>query len=108
MPFTNSARGQLTAVVPTGATEPAVVAHLQNLVDLIEPRLVLRAASVAAANASLGTLQDGMFLETTSAPFELYARQNSAWVKIFPTNYSGTTVPSNSLGVDGDTYDRYT
>lgn len=108
MPFTNSGRGQLTSIVPTGATEPAVVAHLQNLVDLIEPRLVLRATTVAAANASLGTLQDGMFLVTTADPREVHVRMNGNWVKIYPTNYSGTGVPSNALGVDGDTYDRYT
>jgi hypothetical protein len=90
-----------------GSDAPAVVSDLQRIVDLIEPRLVLRAASVSAATSSLGTLQDGMFLITTAAPIELYYRASSTWVKLAPTNYTGTALPASSLGIDGDTYDRY-
>lgn len=107
MPYTNSAKGQLTGIVPQGGNAPAVVADLQQIVDKVEPRLVLRAASVAAANASLGTLEDGMFLETTAAPFEFHSRQAGAWVKIWPTNYSGTAAPVAANFVVGDTYDQY-
>ncbi len=107
MPFTNSARGQLTAVIPTGPTSPAVVSHLTTIVNAIEPRMVLRAATVAAASTGLGTLENGMLLVTTSAPYELHIRANNAWVKVYPTNYSGTAVPVASNYAEGDTYDRY-
>jgi hypothetical protein len=80
---------------------------LQQIVDKIEPRMVLRRASVAAANAGLGTLENGMFLVTTSAPYEIHFRANGAWVKVFPTNYSGTAAPVAANFAEGDTYDRY-
>jgi hypothetical protein len=35
---------------------------------------------------------------------EIDTRINNVWVKTWPNLYSGTSVPSNTLGADGDLY----
>lgn len=107
MPFNDSARGVIQDVLPDDDENADFPVQIAAIVNAIEPNLVLRADTVAIANATLGPLTEGMVLITTLAPKEIYVRQGTAWTKIYPTTYAGTTVPSASLGVNGDTYFQY-
>jgi hypothetical protein len=106
MPFNDSARGLIQDVLADDTEDPDYPVQIAAIVNAIEPNLILKAASVAAANASLTPI-DNMLLLTTAAPKEVYWRQGSTWVKIWPTTYSGTAAPAGSLGVNGDVYFQY-
>jgi hypothetical protein len=107
MPFNDSARGVIQDVLADSTEDPDYPVQIAAIVNAIEPHLVLSAASVAAANASLTPLTEAMLLVTTTAPKEVYVRQGTAWVKIWPTVYSGTSTPAASLGANGDVYFQY-
>ena len=107
MAFNNSSRGVLLSLLPTDAENADFPVQITDIVNKIEPNLVLKATTVATANALLSPLVEGMILVTTTAPKEVYVRQGSAWVKIWPTVYFGTTAPAASLGVNGDVYFQY-
>lgn len=103
MAFGDSARKQVVAVIPAVTEEPTVPAHLQLLLDGFEARLVLRAEDWSWADAFIAPYEDGMlvFIEDVQ---ELHFRVGTAWVKLFPTTYTGTTEPGSGLGADGDLY----
>lgn len=107
MPFNDSARGVIQDVLADDAENADFPVQITAIVNAIEPNLVLKADTVAIANATLSPLLEGMVLVTTAAPKEVYVRQGSAWVKIWPTTYAGTTIPAASLGVNGDLYFQY-
>jgi hypothetical protein len=107
MAFNDSMRGVLQDVLPDDNESADFPFQIAQIVNAIEPNLVLKAGSVAAANTSLAPPAEGMVLVTTVAPKEVYVRQGTAWVKIYPNQYAGTTVPANTLGVNGDVYFQY-
>jgi hypothetical protein len=103
VPFTNSARGQLVGILPTGPTQPALVSHLTGIVNAIEPKLIQWVTTTAAVVTPLAKM-----LAITDAG-EIYMRNiaNTAWVKVFPTNYAINTAPVAANYAEGDTVDRY-
>lgn len=103
MAFTDSARSQFTAIVPDNPATPTVPAHLQDIVDAIEARVVLRADDWSDADTNIAPYQDGMLLYVANIG-ALFLRVNGAWVKLYPTNYTGTGAPDPALGADGDLY----
>jgi hypothetical protein len=107
MPFNDSSRGVIQDKLPTDTENADFPVQIADIVNAIEPNLVLKATTVAVADATLGPLVEGMVLITTTAPKSVYVRQGSTWVKIWPTTYVGTTIPASSLGVNGDVYYQY-
>ena len=107
MPFNDSSRGVIQDVLADDTEDADYPVQIAAIVNAIEPNLVLKAATVAAANASLTPLVEAMLLITTTAPKEVYVRQGAAWTKIWPTIYYGTAAPAAGLGVNGDVYFQY-
>lgn len=107
MPFNDSKMGVVQDVLPTDVEPADFPVQIAAIVNAIEPNLVLKAASVAAANSTLTPAVEGMLLVTTTAPKEVYVRQGTAWIKIFPNQYAGTTAPASTLGANGDVYFQY-
>ena len=107
MPFNDSARGVIQDVLGDDAEAANYPIQIAAIVNAIEPNLLLKAANVTTANATLTPLVEGMLLITTAAPKEIYVYQGTTWIKIFPTTYSGPAVPANTLGVNGDAYFQY-
>lgn len=107
MAFTDSDRKQFLAIVPDDPATPTVPAHLQAIVDAIEEHVVLHAADWSAADTNLTPYKNGMLVFVEN-PGALYLRLGGAWLKVYPTNYTGTGDPSPSLGVDGDLYFKTT
>ena len=107
MPFNDSTRGVIQDVLADDSEDADYPVQIAAIVNAIEPNLVLKATTVASANATLTPMVEGMLLITTTAPKEVYVRQGIAWVKIWPNYYSGTTAPAGSLGANGDVYFQY-
>jgi hypothetical protein len=103
VPFTNSARGQLVGILPTGPTQPALVSHLTGIVNAIEPKLIQWVANTGAVVSPVAK----MLAITDAGEIHMRNVANTAWVKVFPVNYSGTAAPNPANFVEGDTYDRY-
>lgn len=103
MAFTDSERKQVQGVIPPVSEVPTVPAHLQQLLDGFESRLVLRAQDWAWADAFVAPYEDGMLLHVQDVN-ELLFRVSGGWVKLYPTTYTGTAEPSPDLGADGDLY----
>jgi hypothetical protein len=107
MPFNDSTRGVIQDVLGDDAEAANYPTQIAAIVNAIEPHLILTATTVAAANATLTPLTEAMILLTTTVPKEVYKRDGSTWVKIFPVTYSGTGNPAPTLGVNGDAYFQY-
>lgn len=107
MPFNDSSRGVIQDVLADDTEAANYPTQIAAIVNAIEPHLVLKATTVASANATLGPFVEGMFLLTTTAPKEVYVRHGAAWTKIWPTIYYGTAAPAVGLGVNGDVYFQY-
>jgi|KBSMisStaDraftv2_1062788.scaffolds.fasta_scaffold00613_24 hypothetical protein len=112
MGFLPSFREQIKSpnVIPDSAQIPAAHTHFYEIVKALEPRLVLRLPSIAVATTepqSIAPLENGMFVVTTSAPYEIYYRAANTWKKIYPVVYNGTAVPATGLGADDDLYVMY-
>ena len=108
MGYLNSARQQVksdggTSVIPDAAQTPAAHTDFLGLANALESKLVMRLPSISNVS-SLGTLQAGMVVAETSSPWGVYVYTGTAWRKISPTIYSGTTAPSAGTGADGDVY----
>ncbi len=103
MPFVDSARKQFPAVIPTDPTTPTVPAHLTTIINAIEEQVVLYATDWSYADTFIAPYQNGMLIYI-NADEELHLRLGGAWMKIYPTNYTGTGTPSGALGSDGDLY----
>jgi hypothetical protein len=104
MPFTDSTRHMVTGVL-ADTNEPAdYPTQIANIVNAIEPRLVLTATNVGAATSLLTPLVEPMLLVTTQAPKEVYIRLDGAWKKIWPMAYTGPGAPASTLGASGDFY----
>lgn len=112
MGFLPSFREQIKSpnVIPDAAQIPAAHTHFYDIVKAIEPRLVLRLSSISVATTepqSIAPLENGMFVVTTSAPYEIYYRAANTWKKLYPVVYNGTAAPAAGLGADDDLYVMY-
>ncbi len=107
MPFTDSSMGLIQDKLPDDDENADFPVQIAGIVNAIEPHLVLKAANIATANSTLVPVAEGMLLITTAAPKEIYVRQDSAWLKIYPRTYYGTAAPAASLGINGDVYFQY-
>lgn len=91
--------------VPTSADDPDVPDDLMNLALAIEKRVMGVYASSAARGTAVPAPQEGQvaYLADTNS-FTFY--NGSAWVAMFAqvAITSGTTVPSNSSGSNGDVF----
>lgn len=94
--------------VPTGSDQPDIPGNLLALANAIEKRLVAVHATTAARDAATTSPQDGMFAYITATGV-LYVYHSGAWTQFpgaLPTFSSGTAVPNNSTGSNGDVYFR--
>lgn len=107
MGFVNSAIGQITGVIPDANEPPVVHTHLLNIVNQLEKRSNMRFSNTTARDAAITSPENGMICGIGSPVSEIYSYLNGAWVKIYPLIRSGTTVPSNALGANGDLYVQY-
>lgn len=111
MGYLQSARQQVksdagNAVIPDAAQTPAAHTDMLGIANAIESKLVMRVPTIANVSALL-TLQAGMVAVETSTPWGVYVYTGTAWRKVSPTIYSGTTAPSAGTGADGDIYVLY-
>ena len=103
MPKSNSALGQVPASIPADEDEPNVNGDMAALINAIERRLLMSWPDRATRTTAITAPHNGMrtYIENVH---EIDERINGQWVKVWPTTYSGTTVPSPGLGVVGDVY----
>lgn len=92
--------------VPESTDDPDVVDDMTKAVLDIEKKLVMVFSSVADRSARVPSPVEGMlcFLRDLNR-FDVY--DGAAWVAAVPTVptfTSGTAVPSNSSGADGDVF----
>ena len=92
--------------IPQQTDSPDVPRDISNLAVALEKRLVVVYASVADRSAKNPTPQEGMFGWLSDLNrMEVY--QDGAWVT-YPAPQvsitSGTTVPSNATGNNGDVF----
>lgn len=106
MAKTDSPLGQLAAVVPATGDPPDVRGDFLILITALEKKLNMTFASRTARDAAIPSPIDGMKTYINDVD-EIDERINGAWVKVYPTQYSGTGAPSNSVGSVGNYYAQY-
>lgn len=92
--------------VPQGTDDPDVVDDLTKAIADVEKKLVMVFSNVSDRSARVPTPVEGMlaYLKDTDL---YYKYDGAAWVALLPaipTFTSGTAVPSNASGVDGDVF----
>ncbi len=93
--------------VPQSTDDPNIVEDMTNLALDIEKKLVMVFNSVTDRSARLPSPQEGMlsYLKDNNT-YEYY--DGAAWTEMVssgaPTFTSGTAVPSNAVGADGDVF----
>ena len=108
MAYVNTPAGQFIGVVPDGNEDPNIAYDLLAIAKAIEKRVIGVYATTAArdtATASAG-VEEGMFA-FTKADDKVWFYTGSAWAAWPPTQpaiTSGTTVPANSSGANGDIF----
>ena len=95
--------------VPVLGDDPNVPDDMTNLALAIERRVFGVYNTVTDRNTRVPAPQEGQvaYIKDTNA-FVYF--NDVAWVEMFqqpPTFYNGTTVPSNTQGVNGDVYFRF-
>jgi hypothetical protein len=72
--------------------------------------ILLKRSSTAGATPSSGSLTQGELAVNTADGKVFMKKTDNTVVRVggeFPTVYSGTSTPSNSLGADGDLFFKY-
>jgi hypothetical protein len=92
--------------VPTAGDDPDIPADLLALANAIEKRVVGVYNNVTDRNTKVSAAQEGQvaFLKDTNT-FTYY--DGAAWQNMFaavPTFTSGSSVPSNASGTNGDVF----
>lgn len=92
--------------IPQSTDDPDVVDDLTKAVSDLEKRVVMVFNNSSDRSARVATPTEGMlsYLKDTDL---FYKHDGSAWVAllpVIPTFTSGTAVPSNASGVDGDIF----
>ena len=102
MPGTTPAQG---FPVPVAADDPDIVADVTSLAKAIEKRVVGVYATSAARDTATNAagVEEGMFAFTKNDN-RMWYYSGTAWVPWPPTITAGSSVPSNSVGVDGDVF----
>lgn len=94
--------------IPEETDDPAIVEDITNLALAIEKRLFAVYSNLAARDAAVPTPQAGQAAYLLDSK-KLTIYSGSAWEtypKAVPTFTTGTAVPSNNTGVNGDVYFR--
>ena len=92
--------------IPQSTDDPDVVNDLGNAVADIETKLVMVFNNVADRSARVPAPTEGMLSYLKDVNL-FYYYSGTAWTAVVPTVptfSSGTAVPSNSSGVDGDVF----
>ena len=92
--------------IPQSTDDPDVVGDLGNAVADIEVRLVMVFTSATDRSTRVPAPTEGMFSYLKDVNKHYYY-DGTAWqalVPSVPTFSSGTSVPSNSSGADGDVF----
>lgn len=105
MPGTTPAQGFR---VPVAGDDPDVVDDMTQLAKLIEKRVmgVYTSTSDRDTKTAAAGVQEGMFAYTTDAN-KVWYYDGAAWQAFPPAQpaiTSGTTVPANSSGANGDIF----
>lgn len=92
--------------VPISTDDPNITEDMNTLAKAIEKRLMGVYNSIADRNAKITSPEEGQvaYLRDTNS-FTFYT--GSAWEVMFPAQVSitsGTSVPSNATGVNGDVF----
>lgn len=95
--------------VPESTDDPNVPDDMNNLALAVERRVFGVYNNVTDRNTRVPAPQEGQvaFIKDTDA-FVFY--NGTSWEPMFeqpPTFFSGTSVPSSGLGVNGDVYFKY-
>lgn len=107
MSKTGTPLGQLPSTIPADADAPDVNGDMGIQLTAVERRLNMSFADRATRTTTITTPVDGMVTYIQNVN-EIDTRIGGQWVKTWPTKYSGTAAPSNSLGGIGDVYFQYT
>ncbi len=92
--------------VPTGTDDPDIPADLLALASAIEKRLMGVYNNATDRSARVTAPQEGQFAYLKDTKL-VYRYDGAAWVQFpaaQPAITSGTTVPSNASGANGDIY----
>ena len=105
MPGTTPAQGWR---IPVAADDPDVVDDITQLAKLIEKRVFGVYATAAARDTATTAagVEEGMFAFTkdNNATWYYDGAAWVAWPPVPPAITSGTTVPANSSGANGDVF----
>lgn len=104
MPTTTADQG---LPLPVSADDPDVVADLAAVVAAMEKKLVRTYTSATDRNAKNASPTEGQVAYLLDVNTLTYYT-GSAWANMFPPTIpaftSGTAVPANSVGVNGDVF----
>jgi hypothetical protein len=110
MGYVSTPAGQVVGVIPDANEDPNLPADLLAIAKALEKRVLGVYPTTAArdtATAAAG-LEAGMFAVTKdTTPFKVWYYSGTAWVAFPPAQpaiTSGTSVPSNATGANGDIY----
>lgn len=95
--------------VPINTDDPDVPGDMYALATAIEKRVVGVYASAAARNSAVTSPQNGQVaLLADSMNITVYKSATTSWITVYPQAIpaftSGSSVPSNASGADGDVF----
>lgn len=108
MGYVSTPAGQIAGVIPDANEDPNLPADLLAIAKAIEKRVMGVYATTAARDSATvaAGVEEGMFAFTKDND-SVWFYSGSAWVKFppaVPAITSGTTVPANSSGANGDVF----
>jgi hypothetical protein len=109
MPNSNATTPLQAFPTPRDADDPDVPGDTYALAVAIEKRVVGRYTSAANRNSLVTSPQDGQVaLLADTRAITVYNSTTSTWQTVYPqaipTFSSGSSVPSNASGADGDVF----
>lgn len=109
MPNSNSATPLQAFPTPRDADDPDVPGDVYALAVAIEKKVVGVYASAAARNSTITAPANGQVaLLSDTRAITVYNSTTTTWQTVFPqaipTFSSGSSVPSNASGADGDVF----
>lgn len=108
MGYVSTPAGQIVGVVPDANEDPNLPADLLAIAKAIEKRVCGVYATTAARDSATvaAGVEEGM-MAFVKADDSVWFYSGSAWVKfppVQPAITSGTSVPSNASGANGDVF----
>ena len=106
MAYVDSPAGQVLGVIPDANEDPAIPYDLLQIVTKIERRLFGIYLNGSDRDAKLLSPEQGMmaYLKGSSAVTQYNGTAWVAWPPAQPAITSGSTVPPNSSGANGDIF----